>query len=218
MLGVLSQTNAQYNYNIDGSVIPLGEPTTRLYASDEYEFYVQDSWKIGNNFTVSGGLRYSLFAPPYEVNGVQVAPEFSLGEWFNQREQNMKAGIPSNESPLIRIVPSGPKNNGRGFYEWDKNNFAPRASFAWTPTTRDVIRGGYSLVYDRIGHALATTFDAGGSFGLSSSISSTYGQPYELNPAVRSSPACRRFRWQRFRPRRLPDGRQPRGWAPTRLR
>lgn len=185
LLGVLSQTTGQYNYRIDGSVIPLGEPTTRLYAADEYEFYIQDSWKIGEKLTVSGGVRYSLFSPPYEVNGVQVAPDLSLGEWFNERERNMQAGIPSNASPLIRIVPSGPKNNGRGFYEWDKNNFAPRASFAWTPTLKDVLRGGYSLVYDRIGQGLATQFDATGSFGLATSLSSTFGQPYELNPAVR---------------------------------
>ncbi len=185
VMGILSQATAQYNYNIDGSVITLGEPTTRLYAADEYEFYIQDSWKLGEKLTVTGGLRYSLFSPPYEANGVQVAPNVSLGEWFNERERNMQAGIPSNASPLISIVPSGPKNNGRGFYEWDKNNFAPRVSFAWTPTLKDVLRGGYSLVYDRIGSGLATQFDAGGSFGLSSNISSTFGQPYELNPDVR---------------------------------
>jgi hypothetical protein len=185
LLGVLSQANARYNYNIDGSVIPLGTPTTRLYGADEYEFYVQDSWRVGDKLTVSGGIRYSLFSPPYEVNGVQVAPEFSLGEWFNDREANMKAGIPSNASPRIRVVPSGPKNNGRGFYEWDKNNVAPRASFAWTPTPRDVFRGGYSLVYDRIGQGLATQFDTSGSFGLATSLASTFGQAYELNPAVR---------------------------------
>ncbi len=185
LLGVLSQNTGRYNYNIDGTVIPLGTPTTRLYGADEYEFYVQDSWRVGDRLTLSGGVRYSLFSPPYEVNGVQVAPEFSLGEWFNERAANMRAGIPSSASPLIRIAPSGPKNNGRGFYEWDKNNVAPRASFAWTPTQQDVIRGGYSMVHDRIGQGLATQFDNSGSFGLATSLSSTFGQAYELNPAVR---------------------------------
>ena len=83
VLGVVSQPTANYNYDREGNPLPVGEPVRRKYAADEYEFYVQDSWRIRPNLTLTGGVRYSLYSPPWEVNGLQVAPTVSLGEWFD---------------------------------------------------------------------------------------------------------------------------------------
>ncbi len=198
ILGILSQASAIYNYNTDGSVIPNGTPTSRRYASNEYEFYVQDSWRMRPNLTITLGVRYGLFSPPWEQDGKQVSPTIPLGDWFDLRGRNALAGIPSNQAPLVNVDLAGPVNNGPGFYEWDFNDWAPRASFAYSPNFKGgvlgwltggpgktSIRGGYSLVYDRIGHALATQFDAVGSFGLSSNLSSPFGVNNETNPAIR---------------------------------
>jgi hypothetical protein len=197
ILGVLSQSTVRANYDREGNILPVGEPVGRKYASDEYEFYVQDSWRIAENLTVTAGVRYGLYSPPYEVNGLQVAPSVSMGELFAQRGRNMLAGIPSNVDPIVTFDLSGPKNGGVGFYEWDKNNFAPRFSAAWTPRgetgflkwltggDKMVVRAGYSKVFDRIGQGLASNFDQGFAFGMSTSISSPFGDPYEQNPAVR---------------------------------
>ena len=56
------------------------------------------------------------------------------------------------------------------------------------------MRGGYSLVYDRIGLALAQNFDAYGSFGLSTAIDSAYAGTNEDDPSVRFQgiDVCRR--------------------------
>jgi hypothetical protein len=197
ILGVLSQANLRVNYDRNGNVLPIGEPIRRKYASDEYEFYVQDSWQIRPSLTVTAGIRYSLFSPPYEVNGLQVAPTISMGQWFEQRRQMMRQGIPSHQSPIVTFDLAGPKNGRRGFYDWDTNNWAPRISVAWTPRAeggffgwltggdRLVVRGGYSKVFDRLGQGLALNFDQGFAFGMSTSISSPFGAPYETNPAVR---------------------------------
>jgi hypothetical protein len=197
ILGVLSQSTVRANYDRDGNLIPIGTPISRKYASDEYEFYLQDSWQVGRTFTLTAGVRYGLYSPPYEVDGLQVAPNFSMGEWFEQRGRNAAAGIPSNVDPIVQFDLAGPKNNRRGFYDWDKNNIAPRVSFAWTPQAEDgmlgalagagrlVVRGGYSKVFDRLGQGLATNFDQGFAFGMSTSISSPFGAPYEENPAAR---------------------------------
>lgn len=185
ILGVISEVDAQWNYNIDGSLLPVGEPIRRVYASDEYEVYFQDSWQIGKKLTVSGGVRYGLLSPPYEANGVQVGPQLDLGQWFEQRGRNAAAGLPASASERITFNPAGPKNGSAGFYAWDKNNFAPRVSFAWTPTSSTVLRGGYSIVYDRIGAAIATSFDNNGSFGLSTNISSPANRNNENNPNIR---------------------------------
>ena len=197
ILGIVSETDLSANYNVDGSIVPVGDPVTRKYGSDEYEFYAQDSWKLGSSLTLTAGLRYSLFSPPWEVNGQQVAPDVDLGELLAKRAANMAAGVPDNSLPLIGFDLAGQANNKPGFYAWDKNNFAPRFAAAWTPhadggffgwlTGNDqlVIRGGYSLVYDRIGQALATRFDQVGSFGLSTQLSSPVNANNEDNRDIR---------------------------------
>ena len=197
ILGVISQPTGNYNYDKTGQPLPNGEPVRRKYATDEYEFYIQDSWRLRSNLTITGGLRYSLYSPPWEVNGLQLAPSVPLGQWFDQRRQNMLNGVGDNALPPLTLDLAGPANGKKGFYEWDKNNFAPRVSAAWTPHAKGgflgwltgedqmVVRGGYSLLYDRVGFALATIFDEGGSFGMSTSISSTFGTSDETVPSAR---------------------------------
>ena len=185
MLGLVTQTTARYNYTIDGQVIPEGQPLPRLYVANEYEFYVQDQWRVSENFTLTAGLRYSLFPPVYESRGQQVVPSVNMGEWIDLRARNMAAGIPSNQDPVVSFVPGGRANDGPDWYLYDKNNFAPRASFAWTLNPKTSLRGGYFLVYDRIGSGLATQFSNAGSFGLSSVLSSPFGGNNETSTAIR---------------------------------
>jgi hypothetical protein len=185
ILGVMSQATVNVNYDRDGNPLPEGALIERNYAADEYEFYAQDSWNLTDKLTLTGGVRYSLASPPYETSGLQVAPNVSLGQWFAERERMMKAGVPDNVLPLVSYELSGPKNGKKGYYEWDKNNFAPRVALAWNPTPGWVVRGGYSLVYDRIGLALAQNFDVNGSYGLSTAVDSQYGGNNEDNPDIR---------------------------------
>ncbi len=185
LLGVLSQATQRANYNKDGTPQAPGSPVAREIASDEYEWYIQDAWQLRPNLTITAGVRYSLYSPPYETDGLQVAPTVSMGQWFDQRVANMNAGIPSSASQIITFDLAGPKNNKPGFYAWDKNNFAPRVAVAWTPKERMVVRGGYSKVFDRVGVGLATNFDEGFAFGMSTQISSPFGSAYEANPGAR---------------------------------
>jgi hypothetical protein len=109
----------------------------------------------------------------------------------------MRAGIPDNVLPPLQLDLAGPANNRKGFYDWDKNNFGPRLAAAWTPHARGgflgwltggdrmVIRGGYSLLYDRIGFALATIFDQSSSFGMSTRLPATFGTSDETVPGAR---------------------------------
>jgi len=189
LLGMVTEVDASYNYLTDGSVQDQGAPVKRRFAADGYEFYAQDTWKIKPNFTLTYGLRYSLFSPPWEVNGQQVSPSLSLGKWFKQRGLNMAQGIPSNADPLVSFDLAGPANGGRkGYYDWDYHNFGPRIAFAWSPKgnsgiskslfgegNKTAIRGGFGIVYDRIGGGLLNTFDQFGSFGLSTGLTNPGG-------------------------------------------
>ena len=131
-----------------------------------------------------------------------------------QRAQNALKGIPSNASQIVTFDLAGPKNGKKGFYDWDKNNFAPRVALAWTPTERIVVRGGYSKVFDRVGVGLATNFDEGFAFGMSTPISSPFGLAYETNPG-RALPRHHHDAVRRCRPRRRAASRRRRRFAPA---
>ena len=88
------------------------------------------------SLTLTAGLRYMLYSPPWETNGLQVAPTISMGEWFAQREQFGKDGIPSSQSPMVTFDLAGKANGKKGYYEMDKNNFAPAVALAWCSRQR----------------------------------------------------------------------------------
>lgn len=184
LLGMMTLGNAVYNYDRGGNTLAPGAPVVRRFAEDSYEMYAQDTWKVKKNFTLTLGLRYSLFSPPWETNGLQVGTTANLGDWFDARGKGMLQGIPSNVQPLISYQWAGPVNKQPGYYGWDKKNFGPKVAFAWSPdfasgswleklfgaTGKGSIRGGFGIVYDRVGESLVDTFDQNGSFGLSTQL------------------------------------------------
>ena len=179
VIGRFSQYTGNFNFDINGNVLPLGEGIQREFATEEYDFYVQDVWKFRPNLTFTVGLRYGLSRPVYETSGLQVKPTVSLGEFFERRKEGAAAGQPFNE--LITYDLAGPKNNRPGFYELDKNNFQPRVAFAWSPEFKtgflsklfgsagaSVIRGGFAITNDYFGQQLAVQFDSLNALGFSS--------------------------------------------------
>jgi len=185
LLGLVAEVDAQYNFQRDGTALPEGAAVKRRFAQNYYEFYGQDTWKIRPNLTLTYGLRYSLFSPPWETNGLQVAPTISLSNWFNQRRAGMLQGIPSNQNPLLSFDLAGPANGKAGFYHWDKKDFAPRLAIAWSPEPKTTVRAGFGIVYDHLGQTLLSTFDNQGSFGMATSLSNGGGvQTLESAPRL----------------------------------
>lgn len=198
LIGMITQVNAQYNFTKSGSTLPDGTPVSRRFAADAWEMYAQDTWKVKPSLTLTLGLRYSLFSPPWETNGLQVTPNVSLSDWFNQRASGMLQGIPASAACCLSFNLGGPANGKPGFYDWDTKNFGPHVAFAWSPSAhsglfkslfgeggKTVIRGGFSMIYDRLGPALLATFDQSGSFGLSTSLTNTGGiETPEIAPRI----------------------------------
>lgn len=102
----------------------------------QLNFFGQDEWRIRPNFSLSFGLRY-------EYNTVPRDSERRIESTFG-------AALPGLVSGLADFI------KGRtGIFDSDKNNFAPRVGFAWSPnwfgTDRStVIRAGYGIFYDQI--------------------------------------------------------------------
>jgi len=180
LLGRLSQYTANFNFGIDGKPLASGSPVLRTFATEEYDVYGQDSWKLKHNLTLNLGLRYGLSRPVYETNGFQARPNVSLQSYFDKRVAAAKLG--QNFTDPITVVLAGPANNAPGFYSLDTNNFQPRISVAWSPAFKSgflanlfgseqqsVLRGGFAITNDYFGQALAVNFDGNNTLGFSSS-------------------------------------------------
>lgn len=91
-------------------------------------FFAQDSWRAGSGLTVTLGLRYEYNSPAVDATDRASLYDASTG----------------------RIAAVGTGSLPRAGYTADRNNFAPRAGFAWSPGRGPmVVRGGYGIYYDQ---------------------------------------------------------------------
>src|SRR5882762_7047907 len=181
IIGRLSQYTANFTFGNTGSLLSFGSPTTRDFATQAYEEYIQDAWKVRPHLILTLGLRYGLERPVYETKGFEVQPDVPLGTYFQERLAAAAQG--NNFTAPVVINRSGPVNGGKSMYNWDKNNFQPRVAAAWSPgyskgllhtlfgdAGKSVVRGGFALTNDNYGQALAVDWDLNNTLGFTSNF------------------------------------------------
>src|SRR5688572_1441987 len=109
----------------------------RHFRTGGYGLFFQDDWKVRPNLTFNFGLRYEYF------------------EVLKERDNRVSNFIfgPGGGLTGARVEPTSE------LYEPDRNNFAPRLGFAWSPGRfRDnlVVRGGAGIFYNRIPEVVFT--------------------------------------------------------------
>ena len=167
LLGRFAQIRTRFNYSPNGVAFAPGTGKKRNYAYNEYEFYFSDSWRIRGDLTLNLGVRWHFYPAPYEKNGFQAANDIDLMELWNQRIRNGASGFSGNAAePFLSYALNGKANNGRPLYRSSKNNFGPRLGFSYNPSfdsgilgkvfgnRKTALRGGFSVVYDRVGGAV----------------------------------------------------------------
>jgi hypothetical protein len=129
MLGRVGNTNRGFPSTKDSYTTGLYDFLAKF---NEYDFYVQDTWKLSRNFTVDLGLRLEVKQTPSNPDGRIRRPD-----------QVAVAGAPATNT--LKWVPGD-------LYRTDANNWAPSIGFAWDPfgTGRTSIRSNYRIAYDRI--------------------------------------------------------------------
>ncbi len=108
----------------------------------QLNFFGHDTWRINQRFSLSYGLRYEYNSPVRETQGL-------IESTFNDPTLVLAPGLTEFIAGRSRL------------FEPDRNNFAPRLSFAFSPRpfVKDrllVVRGGYGLFYDQILGAVAS--------------------------------------------------------------
>lgn len=125
---------------------PAIEPRRFNYT---YAAFVTDEWKLTRKLTLNLGLRYQYFPGWKEANGRQalfdvksgaiVVPDGSL--------EKVSPLMPRGYVDVVEASKAGYSSST--LLRGDRNNFAPRAGFAYRPWDNNtVVRGGYGIFFD----------------------------------------------------------------------
>ncbi len=177
--GSFSFTGAATGSDFGGFL--LGIPDTSSIAfgnADKYfryntaDAYVNDDWRVRSGLTVNIGIRWEYGSPLTELQGRLV--NLDVAGNFNQIDpitgSNAKGPLTGQSLPGSLIHP-------------DRNNFAPRASFAWRPLAASsmIVRGSYGIYYDTSVYGpIATAMSQQAPLSTSLRVSNTPETPLTL--------------------------------------
>lgn len=106
--------------------------TPRHFRWTQWALFAQDDWKVRPNLTLNAGLRYEIFSPPTETNGLLTNITLGPGSTIFERIATATVG---------RV---------KSMWNTDFHNFAPRIGLAWDPTGKGItaFRSGFSIAYN----------------------------------------------------------------------
>ena len=129
MLGRVGATNRGFVSDGDQYVAGLYNFTAKY---DEYDFYLQDTWKLRRNLTIDLGMRLEM----------KLTPRADAGR-IRRPDQLLTAGArPTDTAKWVE----------GSLYNSDRNNWAPSIGLAWAPGQdgKTSVRANYRIAYDRI--------------------------------------------------------------------
>lgn len=202
LLGSITQVNAAFLVDPAASTfLPPGTGIGREYAENGVELYVQDSWQLRSNMTLTAGARYTYYTPIWETDGRMVRPTIDVGSWWESQRADMLAGRPADAAPLLAYGLAGKPNGQPALWAPNRNNIDPRVSFTWSPSSArgvtrallgnsgdSVLRAGFGLYRQRVGSTMMAAYEQFSSPGLSARFFSP--SRYTLATAPRFSGSC----------------------------
>ena len=135
--------------------------------SEYWGAYIQDDWRVSNTLTMNLGIRWEGTTPRREDQNR-----------FNAFDT--KALNPISNTPGV-VTFAGINNVPRTAWDFDGNNFGPRAGLAWRVRERTVIRAGGGVIY---GAAVNSIVGTAASLGFSTNFAINATQP-GFNSAMR---------------------------------
>lgn len=193
LVGIVPSEQIIQNYTIDGVPLPKSATIRRNYTNREYEWYLQDTYRLRRNVIVTAGVRHSVMPPVFERDGVQLSTNIPLHQWSLQRASLAAQGLPQSQVQAIAFEPVSTPG-ARPLYPTGYRNFAPRLAIAYSPDAtwlggpgKTTFRAGAGTFYDLIGRGILALYD-GSEPGLANLVRNPgYTQTPETAPRFTSS-------------------------------
>ncbi len=133
--GYLDSYSQTFNITSRASGFVPGAPYIRHFRLNDYDFYVQDKWKVLPSLTVNLGMRWVLPGVADERDSLALQPVL----------QGTLAQTLLTDATLDFVG----KSAGRPWYNRRWKNFAPNVGFAWDVfgDGKTALRGGYAISY-----------------------------------------------------------------------
>jgi len=166
LLGIVDNVSYLAVRDADLKPTPVGTGLINNAVLRHWEFYAGDIWKLRPKLTVSYGLRYQWHTPPIDELSRQTLLAYKdSGQLIDPQDYlKQKAAAAANGdifNPDIAYLPIN-KAPQDGVFRINRKDFSPRVAAAWEPVfkggplgflfgeNKTVLRGGYSLIYDRV--------------------------------------------------------------------
>jgi len=151
-LARIAEISSDFNYNAAGTALKQLTGDQRFYQNYHLQTYLEDSWKMTPELTLTYGLTYQMFSVPYETRGLESTEPLSFDDYFKARVAQSNASQTGPTAvPLIPYILGGKANNGPPIFTPQHKLVAPHVGFAWNPSfdKKTVFNGGAGVVYDR---------------------------------------------------------------------
>ncbi len=165
LLGIVSQVPSLITRDATLKLQPLGTGLLTRSTLGAYEFFASDTWRWKPSLTVTYGVTYNWQTPPIEDSAKQTVIAFKdsgqlvdYNKYLNDKRTAAAQGVIYNPDLAYLTLKDAKRSTS---YNTDYRDFSPRLSAAWNPSFKSgllgkffgerktVMRGGYSLIYDR---------------------------------------------------------------------
>jgi Carboxypeptidase regulatory-like domain/TonB-dependent Receptor Plug Domain len=156
LLGRVGTISQAFVAEGDEAFAPGGTHFLFVAEYDEYDFYIQDTWKFRPNLTLDYGLRWEP----------KLSPRAGGDDVVLRPDRPIRLGEPASDQ--IRFVEGE-------LFDSDWNNIAPTVGLAWDPFSdgKTSIRANYRLAYDRMNTFVTSSAIFPNTPGTSLGISNT---------------------------------------------
>lgn len=161
LLGLVDRSSQVETRNGDFQPNPLGTPMYAYALIPAASGYAQDLWQVNRSLTMTLGVDWQVQPDPHESTGKYDNLVYASDNqpvdyqgYFQQRAESLNNGVLPGQAfnPLLGVTPvnhlSAPYAGDLRTTDW--HEFAPRISAAWQVDPKTVVRGGYSVVYERM--------------------------------------------------------------------